>query len=149
MLFPDMFLSILVFSSFIFIFSIIVPVILDAFDLVQFDSTIPLTYIIGFITIRYKRIYIPEYGYFYTRYVKSEGIIYLYRQNPFALIKIGEIYYDNNMDYVKDTIVRLVKKNNNGKIVKGDEYSNWDGMIIDDGGEKNILENSQRKIKKR
>lgn len=59
MLFPDMFLSILVFSL-LFIFSIIVPVILDAFDLAQFDSTIPLTYIIGFITIRYKRIYIPE-----------------------------------------------------------------------------------------
>ena len=62
----------------------------------------------GFLTFGFKRVYYSDLGYFWIR--KNDRQVYLYDQKLFTMSKIGEVYWDGNIDNLKKEIKKELEE---------------------------------------
>lgn len=90
-----------------------------------------ITTLHGYLTLRSKKIYYSDLGYFWTIKIKDKIIIY--EQNLFYMKKIFSVYLGNgNIDElkkrIKDGLEEYYKEDLFEKRKK-ESYKNWDGYI--------------------
>lgn len=107
----------------------------------------PFTFILGIFTLKRKRIYFDNLGYFWISY-SNGGQLIVSKQKLFVLFEIYRCHHDGlELDElvigIKNGIELYNKKNNIG-IYMEDPLKNWNGIGIPT----NILDKSNRKIKK-
>lgn len=115
---------------------------------IYYDTlSIPFTFILGIFTLKRKRIYFDNLGYFWVSY-SNGGQLIISKQKLFVLFEIYRCYHDGlELDELVIDIkngIELYNKENNIGIYMKDPLKNWNGIGIPT----NILDKSIRKIKK-
>lgn len=90
-----------------------------------------ITTLHGYLTLRSKKIYYSDLGYFWTIKIKDKIIIY--EQNLFYMKKIFSVYLGNgNIDELKKRIKDGLEEYYKEALFekrKKESYKNWDGYI--------------------
>lgn len=88
----------------------------------------------GFLTFGFKRVYYSDLGYFWIR--KSGRKVYLYEQNLFVMYKIGEVYWDGNIEHLKleikkelEEIYKVQLSLKRKRDLDKKLWSEWDGSV--------------------
>lgn len=88
----------------------------------------------GFLTFRFKRVYYSDLGYFWIR--KNDRLVHLYDQKLFAMYKIGEVYWDGNIEHLKleikkelEEIYKVQLSLKRKRDLDKKLWSEWDGSV--------------------
>jgi hypothetical protein len=88
----------------------------------------------GFLTFGFKRVYYSDLGYFWIR--KNDRLVHLYGQKLFAMYKIGEVYWDGNIEHLKleikkelEEIYKVQLSLKRKRDLDKKLWSEWDGSV--------------------
>jgi hypothetical protein len=88
----------------------------------------------GFLTFGFKRVYYSDLGYFWIR--KNDRLVHLYDQKLFAMSKIGEVYWDGNIEHLKleikkelEEIYKVQLSIKRKRDLDKKLWSEWDGSV--------------------
>jgi hypothetical protein len=111
--------------------STIIGAISNLIDLNKISSPFDLiTPPFGLITLRFKKIYYSDLGYFWC--YKKGNYITIYEQKLFALIKISKVDYYGDIESLRNRIKREIESIYEDKLRDkniSDKFKNWDGYI--------------------
>lgn len=111
-------------------FILLTYIILTIIFLFVYSNTESRLFITGFNTIKRKRIYYSDIGYFYLDINPTE--LTVYKQSWFYTKKLFSIFYTEDIEYTKKQIKReldILYKEKNQKKNKIDIIKNWDGNL--------------------
>lgn len=90
----------------------------------------------GFLTFGFKRVYYSDLGYFWIRKNENDRHVYLYDQKLFAMCKIGEVYWDGNIEHLKleikkelEEIYKVQLSLKRKRDLDKKLWSEWDGSV--------------------
>lgn len=93
-----------------------------------------ITFPFGFLTFGFKRIYYSDLGHFWIR--KSGRKVYLYEQKLFAMYKIGEAFWGNDIESLKSQIKKELEEIYKEKLEQKRQkdwekkiWKEWDGAV--------------------
>ena len=88
----------------------------------------------GFLTFGFKRVYYSDLGYFWIR--KSGRKVHLYEQKLFVMNKIGEAFWDGNIEHLKleikkelEEIYKVQLSLKRKRDLDKKLWSEWDGSV--------------------
>lgn len=89
----------------------------------------------GFLTFGFKRVYYSDLGHFWIR-KSSSGQVNLYEQKLFAMYKIGEAFWGNDIESLKSQIKRELEEVYKEKLEQKRQrdlekkiWKEWDGAV--------------------
>ena len=89
----------------------------------------------GFLTFGFKRVYYSDLGHFWIR-KSGSGQVYLYEQKLFVMYKIGEVYWDGNIEHLKleikkelEEIYKVQLSLKRKRDLDKKLWSEWDGSV--------------------
>lgn len=89
----------------------------------------------GFLTFGFKRVYYSDLGYFWIR-KSSSGQVHLYEQKLFAMYKIGEAWWGNDIESLKSEIKKELEETYKEKLEQKRQrdwekkiWKDWDGSV--------------------
>lgn len=84
----------------------------------------------GFISLKFKRIYYSDLGYFWARLYKNR--VYVYNQKLFILDRIFDVYYNDDHEAMSFEIKHRLQEIFKDEMIKSDKtkkFKSWNGFV--------------------
>jgi len=103
-------------------------------DLPEVENTIISTFYFWFLTLKRKKVYYSDLGYFYVS-IKDQNV-YVYKQGYFMSHYLFEVWYDGDIELLRveiksqlDSLYSEELEKARSKKLKKDNLKAWDGYI--------------------